>query len=166
MSGLPIEPSCSEYSLAIPTTLAWIEAFAIGRRGFEAATSWAVSTFVVAATNASAAAAAKNATPALKRRYATIRFGLVRAVFMVWVRGRGIWFLWREAARFWHPWSRNNFTLPQKKIGNPSATDIQVAKKSANCGFCPTRNSHESDDSISSSGKTERAAAADATALS
>ena len=89
---MPREPSFSEYSLAIPTRLVRIDAFAIGRRGFAAATSWAVSTFVVAATNASAAAAAKNAAPALKRRYARIRFGFDGAVFMVWVRGGGIGF--------------------------------------------------------------------------
>src|SRR5947209_18598350 len=49
-------------------------------------TSWVVSTFVVVATNARAAAAAKNAQPTLARRYVTI----LVLVFMDWVRA-GVW---------------------------------------------------------------------------
>src|SRR4029077_253460 len=53
-----------------------------GRRDFVAATSFVDSTFEDDATNASAAAAAKNALLAVKRRYARIRFRFGRGVFM------------------------------------------------------------------------------------
>jgi len=71
VSGVPTEPSFRDFSAAAPRTLSWIED--LDRAALVDATPCVVSTFVVVATNASAAAAAKNAQPAPKRRYIMIR---------------------------------------------------------------------------------------------
>ena len=67
--GVTVEPSF-HVSVALSLILSRIEDF---DRAVSLGDAWVVSTLVDVATNASAAAAAKNAQPALKRRYVRIR---------------------------------------------------------------------------------------------
>ena len=69
LNGIATEPSFMVISAPASLTLVCAEDLIV-----VAVTSWVVSTLVVVATNASAAAAAKNAQPALARRYVTILF--------------------------------------------------------------------------------------------
>ena len=69
VSGVVTEPSKVDRSAPASLTLSRIEDL---DRAVDASAR-VVSTFVDVATNASAAAAAKNAQPALKRRYVRIR---------------------------------------------------------------------------------------------
>src|SRR5690242_18129594 len=69
VNGVATEPSFMVFSAPASETLVCMEDLIVF-----AVTSWVVSTFVVVATNASAAAAAKNAQPTLARRYVTILF--------------------------------------------------------------------------------------------
>ena len=82
-SALTDEPSLSDSSLAAPVGLSIAQDLINGRRDFVVATSCVVvGTFEDDATNASAAAAAKNAQLAVKRRYARILYRFGRGVFM------------------------------------------------------------------------------------
>ena len=76
VSGVATEPSFMDFSAPAPLTLSRIEDLDRAVLFVDAA-SCAVNTFVVVATNASAAAAAKNAKPAPKRRYVMIRLFFV-----------------------------------------------------------------------------------------
>jgi hypothetical protein len=44
----------------------------------------------------------------------------------------GVWFQCREAARFWHVWSRNNFTFSEKKSQPPQMQDHSPKKANSN----------------------------------
>ena len=80
--ALTDEPSLSDSSLAAPVGVSFAQDLINGRRDLVGATSFVVSTFEDDATNASAAAAAKNAQLPVKRRYARILYRFGRGVFM------------------------------------------------------------------------------------
>lgn len=81
-SAVTDEPSLSDSSVPAPVGVSIAQDLINGRRDLVGATSFVVGTFEDDATNASAAAAAKNAQLPVKRRYARILYRFGRGVFM------------------------------------------------------------------------------------